>query len=109
MRKTFTLGGKEVDFATVTVNVAEQVGLGKGQQTPAEFNKKLVLASLRAAGDLETSLESLGEHSFFATAEDPFDAYIRAAFEVNGIQMAGEKQPEGPATLDSTSIGSTAA
>jgi hypothetical protein len=109
MKKTFTLGGKEVTLATVSVNIAESVGLGKGQLTVQEFNKKLVVASLIAGGDLEATIESIGEHAFFATAEDPLDAYIKAAFEVNGISTAGEKQPAGPATSDSTSIGSTAA
>lgn len=112
MKKTFTLGGKDVTLATITVNIAEQVGLGKGQLTVAEFNKKLVLASLIAGGDATASLESIGEHAFFATADDPFDAYIKAAFEVNGIpygkEKKGEAQPGGPATSDSTSTGSTA-
>lgn len=110
MKKTFKLGGKEVTLATISVNIAEQVGLGKGAAlNVADFNKKLVLASLIAGGDAEASLESIGEHAFFATAEDPFDSYIKAAFEVNGISTAGEKQPAGPAQSDSTSTGSTAA
>ena len=102
MKKTFTLGGKEVTFATITVNIAEKIGLSRSTAANVdEFNKKLVLASLIAGGDAEASIESIGEHAFFSTADDPFNDYIKAAFEVNGIQTketkAGESQPEGPA------------
>jgi len=98
MKKTFTLGGKEVTFATATVNAAEALGLGTEKNiTPREFNRRLVLASLRSAGDTETTLESLGEHAFMPSAEDPFESYIKATYEVNGLKTAGEKQPEGPA------------
>ena len=108
MKKTFTLGGKEVTLATATTNEAEAQGLGiEKNLTVREFNKRLVVASLRSAGDLEATLQSVGEHAFFPQADDSLDAYVQAAFEVNGISTAGEKQPAGPATSDSTLTGST--
>lgn len=96
MKKTVTINGVDRTFGTVTVNIAEQLQLAT--KSGLQFNKALVLASLKAGGDDAVTAEDIGELGYFSGSDNSFNAYIAPTLEVNGLKTEGEKAPAEPAT-----------
>jgi hypothetical protein len=94
MTKTIkTADGKEFTVGEITVDQAEAASFAG--KTGIEFNKGIVLESLRAAGDTTTTLVDIGKLPFFGV----FAPLQRAAMEINGLAVAkpGESEPAAPA------------
>lgn len=102
MQKTVVINGREHTFAPITVDQAEQIQLGS--KKGMEYNKSLILASLKAGGDTATTLKDIGATSYFNAAENSFNEWLAPALEVNGLKLAGEAQPAGPAAEEDSTL-----
>ena len=94
MTKTETINGQELTFATITAGAAKGTDFTgpDGKSLPStEFNRALILTSLRAGGhqDAETIVDGLP-----IFLDGAFGKALGIAIDVNGLRpQKGEDQP----------------